>query len=175
VVIHKSWLVVRRRKITQQPKFSTIAKPSYLDRYWGHDFVDYAHYARYVRDAWLGYVRELGLEWPRDCVLMVIKEEHSYTSPLRIEEKARVYARQTGIGRTSGTMEFEIREAETGRPIAILRETVVWVGSETGHPCPCRKNGGKQSQALRVRKTSAWQQAMAAETAGWITYGGGSP
>ena len=122
--------------MTQEPRFSITVKPSYMDRYWGGDFIDYANYSRYVRDAWILHVRELGLDWPRDRVLMVIKEEHTYMSPLRIEEEARVYARQTRIGRTSGTLEFQITEAGTGRPIATLRETVVWVDRETGRPAP---------------------------------------
>ena len=122
--------------MAQQPKFNVKIKPNYLDRYWSDDFIDYAHYARYVRDAWLRYVRELGLDWPRDRVLMVLKEEHTYMSPVRVEEEARVCARQARMGRTSGTMEFQINEAGTGRPIALFRETVVWVDRKTGRPAP---------------------------------------
>jgi acyl-CoA thioesterase FadM len=119
-----------------QAKFSVIVKPNYLDRYWSDDFIDYIHFARYARDAWLSYIREMGLEWPRGRVLMVLKSEHTYMSPLRIEEEVRVYARQTRMGRTSGTMEFQIDEAGTGRPVALLREAVVWVDRLTGRPVP---------------------------------------
>ena len=126
----------KEEKMVSEPKFSITVKSSYLDRHWGDDFIDYAHYARYVRDAWIGYARELGLDWPRDYVPMVIRGDHTYTSPLRVEEEARVYARQTRIGRTSGTMEFRISEAGTGRTIAILHETAVWVERETGRPVP---------------------------------------
>jgi len=129
--------------MTQEPKFNITVKPSYLDRYWGHDFIDYVHYARYTRDAWLQYARELGLDWPSDRVLMMVREEHTYISPLRIEEEARVYARQVKIERTSGTTEFRINEAGSGRPIAILRETGVWVGQKTGNPTPMPKEWKK--------------------------------
>lgn len=122
--------------MTQESKFSITVKPSYLDRYWGSDFIDYAHFVRYIRDAWLQYVGELGIDWPQDRVLMVIKEENTYMSPLRVEEEATIYPRQTKIGRTSGTMEFRITEAGAVRPIAVLRETFVWVDRETWSPSP---------------------------------------
>ncbi len=122
--------------MTQGSKFSVTVKPSYLDRYWGSDFTDYAHFVRYVRDAWLRYARELGVDWPQDRVLMVIKEENTYMSPLRVEEEATIYARHTKIGRTSGTVEFRITEAGSARPIAVLRETFVWVDRKTWSPSP---------------------------------------
>jgi hypothetical protein len=52
--------------MAQGGKFTILVKPSFLDRYWGSDFIDYAYFARYIRDARLMYVRDLGLEWPRD-------------------------------------------------------------------------------------------------------------
>jgi acyl-CoA thioesterase FadM len=120
----------------QESKFSITVKPSYLDRYWGSDFTDYAHLVRYIRDAWVQYARQLGMDWPQDRVLMVIKEENTYMSPLRVEEEATIYARQTKIGRTSGTMEFRITESGSVRPIAILRQTFVWVDRRTWRPSP---------------------------------------
>jgi len=57
-------------------------------------------------------------------------------SPLRVEEEATIYARQTKIGRTSGTLEFRITEAGSVRPIAILRQTFVWVDRRTWRPSP---------------------------------------
>jgi len=120
----------------EESKFSITVKPSFLDRYWGSDFTDYAHIVRYIRDAWVQYARKLGMDWPQDRVLMVIKEENTYMSPLRVEEEATIYARQTKIGRTSGTMEFRITEAGSVRPIAILRQAFVWVDRKTWRPSP---------------------------------------
>lgn len=122
--------------MAQGGKFTILVKPSFLDRYWGSDFIDYAYYTRYIRDARLMYVRDLGLEWPRDRVLMVIKEENTYSSPLRVEEEMRIYVRQTKIGKTSAITEFQIDEAGSGRPIAHRREIAVWMDRKTGRPAP---------------------------------------
>ena len=125
--------------MAQKNKFNITVKPSYFDRYWCCDFIDYSHFNRYIRDAWLWYVREMGLEWPRDRVLMIIKEENTYISPLRVEEEAKIYPRQIRTGRTSGTMEFQINEAGSERPIATMRSTFVWVDLVTNRPVSVSK------------------------------------
>jgi len=117
------------------PKFSISVKPMFGDEFRDSGVVHDVVYHTWVREAGTKYADQFGgPEIPGRPT--PVKLEILYSSPLLVTEEAKVSHQTTKLGRSSMTYENQITEAISGRPIATIISTQVYVDMQTGKSTP---------------------------------------
>jgi len=122
--------------MAQQAKFSINVKPRARDQFLGTGIVYMSVLMDYSLEGGNAYLEKLGLVQPPGLVLVPLRHEITYHSPLLMSEEAKVSARTTRLGRSSAASEYQINEAKTERPIANILLNSVLIDIETGRSVP---------------------------------------
>lgn len=113
--------------------FETTFRPRYRDLdVNGH--VNQAVYLSYLEQARNRYWAEVvGIRHDRAPVAMV-RQEIEYQAPITLDHEVTVAQRITDIGRTSFTIDYEVRA--DGRPVATAEIVLLALDRETGEAIP---------------------------------------
>ena len=94
------------------------------------------YFLLYRHDAAWAYLEKVGIPRRPNPVIVSVRWDVTLTSPLRIGEDLKIWVRVTRLGRSSGTTEFQLNEANSGRPVATIIDTGVVMDIETGRSTP---------------------------------------
>lgn len=119
-----------------EAKFSMNIKPRILEERPGTGIVAAEYFLIYHVDAFFAYLDKVGIVCVPNPILVMVKNEITYTSPLAIGEELKISVRTMRIGRSSLTPEFQFTEASSGRPVATITETLVNMDLQTGRSTP---------------------------------------
>jgi acyl-CoA thioesterase FadM len=125
--------------MAQEAKFSITFKPRLFDRVplaGATDLVAAEYYLIFTTEAILNYIENLGLVARPNTAPGIMRNELVYSSPLRIGEEMKISVRTTRLGTSSWSLEHQLNEASTGRSIATVTETRVWVDLQAGRSVP---------------------------------------
>jgi len=122
--------------MAQEAKFSINVKPRFGDEYAASGVVHDLYYHVYAREAQFAYWDHLGIDLVPAGRPTPLRIESAYTTPLLMKEEAKVFVRITRIGRSSSTMETQINETVSGRPVATITTIAVSVDPQTGRSVP---------------------------------------
>lgn len=122
--------------MAQEGKFSINVKPRFGDEFAASGVVHDLYYHVYAREAQFAYWDHLGIDLVAAGRPTPLRIESAYTTPLLMKEEAKVFVRITRIGRSSSTIETQINEAVSGRPVATITTIGVNVDPQTGRSIP---------------------------------------
>jgi len=122
--------------MAQEAKFSINVKPRFGDEFAASGVVHDLTYHVWTREAAFAYNDHLGIELPAYGRPTPLRIEAVNTTPLLMKEEAKVSYRISRIGRSSMTMETQINEAVSGRPVATITMVSVSVDPQTGRSIP---------------------------------------
>jgi acyl-CoA thioester hydrolase len=98
--------------------------------------VYYGRYLPYFDRSRVEYQRHLGLlhRLPEGQQFVLRRSAQEYEAPARFDDLLEVFVRTARIGRTSTMLEYRVRNADDGTPLAVAEQVMVLIDAESRRP-----------------------------------------
>ena len=120
----------------QKAKFSMNMKPRLLEERPGTGIIAAEWFLIYHVDVAFAYGVNVGIPAIADSILVMVRSDINYFTPISVGEELKIWARTTRLGRSSWTVEYQFTEAVSGRPIATILQTYANIDLKAGKSVP---------------------------------------